>query len=162
MKLNFRIKILIVLALYIVFWFAIFYPFVMPWMNANHLYPLIATMIYESLFYVVMLLMAYLILGKSKHSSSLKLALVLFLAYHIVDAVEPPFILNASGFVDSSNPSAIISWDYGVGYTLHHLTGLSWSAVYYITNIGVVLLLLLLVIMAYRPQMLGKVFRKIL
>jgi hypothetical protein len=147
----------------------VFYTFIIPYFNKIHLHPLIGTIIFESLFFVATWLLSAILIGKGKVNigkfklTKLKLAMALFAVYHIVDAVEPPFIMQASGLIDATNPTAIISWDWGIGYTIHQLfSSLSWQSIYYITNIGFIILLLLVLVLIYTAPMLKKIAKKAL
>lgn len=150
-----------VLAAYAFFWFAIFYPVLLPWFNEIDLYPLLATLIFEGLLFGTIYLISALLLGQSRPHYKFKMAYAMFAIYHVLDAVEPPFILLPSG-ADITNPSARISWDYGVGYAIQQLTGWAWPVVYWTTNVVVITLLIVTAIKVVRPQLLRKLLGKVL
>lgn len=160
-ELSFRQKTAIGIIGFLVFWFYVFYPKVLPYFNSSGIHPFFGTVIYESLFFVTIWLVTVFIFGEAGHQSR-KMAILLFLVYHIFDAIEPPFIVNPTGQVDSAIPSAVISWDYGVGSVVQSITGLGWDKVYYITNIGVLVILALLIVHYTKPQLLGRIMRKVL
>lgn len=158
---RYRVKFFGAFVAFLVFWFVIFYPKVIPWMNDIHMEPILALIIFEVLMYLTIWTLTAAILGKDKHRHSWKIAFVLFAMYHVVDAVEPPFIVSAQGLADSNNPTALISWDYAIGSHLHN-AGFSWQTVFYLVNFGVPIFLIILVMYILKPQMLGKVVREVL
>lgn len=160
-KIGFRGKFFIGFASFIIFYFLIFYPYIVPYMKENNVYPLIATAIFEALLYLTALLLSIAILGKDKIKTSFKFALGLFILYHIFDSVEPPFIVNANGYVDISAPTSIISWDYGLGYTIQQFTGFSWKTIYYVVNIFGILSMLLILALIFSPQALKDLVKSV-
>lgn len=160
-KMKFRLKFLLAVAAFILFWFILFYPIIIPWMNETHIYPLLGVIIFEGLFYLMMTMLSFVILGEEHAKHAWRFGFVLFALYHVFDSIEPPFILNSTGAFEMSQ-SAIISWDYGIAYTLNQLTGLSGPWLFYITNIGFVLLLLIVSVLLISPSTLGKIARRII
>jgi hypothetical protein len=160
---NFKNKVLWGIIGMMVFWFVYFYPVIVPYMIATNMYPLLAVLIYESLFFLTMHLATLFILGES-NQHSLKITLVLFLLYHVWDAVEPPFVLGPTGtWAISGSSSYIVSWDYGVSYFLTNTFGITGPNLYYITNIGTVLAMALIAFaLLKREQMIGKIMREVL
>jgi|WetSurMetagenome_2_1015567.scaffolds.fasta_scaffold406185_2 hypothetical protein len=158
---NFRLKFTIAFFGFILFWFTIFYPVIIPYMNQHQFYPLIAVLIFESLFYVTTALLSFAILGENHSKHALKIAFVLFMMYHALDAIEPPFIVNSSG-VFQMTETAIVSWDYGVAYFLQNTFNLTGPALYYITNFGIILVLIVASVIIISPASLGKIAKKIL
>jgi hypothetical protein len=161
-RLDYRLRFVVAFIGFLLFWFTIFYPTIIPWMNSMNMYPLMAMLLYEGLFYLTMWTLTAALLGEDQHSRSLKISFVMFALYHALDAVEPPFIVNPNGVVDSLSQTAIISWDYAFGYTFHQIFGWSWNFLYYFTNIFVVGMLILIIIKITKPQLLGKLTRRVL
>jgi hypothetical protein len=155
---KFRMKFLLAFIAFILFWFIVFYPIILPAVSKYNIHPLITVILYEGLFYLTMLVLTYAVLGETQQKHGAKIAFVLFAIYHAFDSIEPPFILNSMGTYDMS-PSAIISWDYGVSYTLHQIFNLAGPALYYVTNIGVVVSLVVVSLIIVAPQTLGKIVR---
>ena len=155
---DYRTKSFFYFGAFLAFWFLIFYPRILPYINEIKLNPLLAVALFEGLLYITILMLTRAVLNETSH----KWALIIFLIYHIVDSVEPPQILTSSGIVDIMNPTAIISWDYAIGSALKGITGWSWKTLYYVVNIGVLSALLGIVIEFTRPGKLKATFRKVL
>lgn len=156
---KYRFKFFLAIVGYLLFWFLMFYPYIVPLMNDYNVHPLIATVIFEVTFYFGMVLLSMFLLGEEHSKHSFKIAFVFFALYHIWDAVEPPFVLDSLGGVTLS-PTAIISWDYGFGYTFHQLFGWGWKFIYYFVNIVYPTLLGLISVLLVKPQILKKITKK--
>ena len=156
MKIKYRTKFLLAFIVFLLFWFIIFHPYIVPYMTAHNFHPLISLTIFEGLLFLTMLVLSNFLIGEKHAKHSLKIAFALFVAYHIIDSVEPPFILSAGG-VDLTNPSKGISWDYAIGYTLNQITGIPLQSLYYIVNIGVLVTLILILVFAFKPNILKKI-----
>lgn len=161
-KLHYRTRFILAFLGFLLFWFVIFYPKIIPIMNELKIYPLMATFIFEGLLYLTLWTLTAALMGREQIHKSLKVAFIMFAIYHAVDAVEPPFIVNPGGLVQADSPTAIISWDYGFGYAFHQLFGWDWSFIYYFTNIFVIGCLLLIVMKITRPQLLSNVMRRVM
>lgn len=159
---NYRSKFLLAFVGFILFWFTIFYPKILPYMNAIHINPLISLVFFEGLLYLTMLMLIRVLVGQPMGKHDYKLAFAFFAIYHVIDAVEPPMILNPSGMVDAANPTAIISWDYAIGSVIQQYTGWSWQFMFYFVNILVIGGLLIIAAELVKPGILRQVTRRVL
>lgn len=158
---KYRIKFLIVFIAFILFWFLIFYPHILPYLNEIKIYPTLGVIIFETLLFFTLYILSLALLGKNYSKYSLKIAFALFVIYHVLDSVEPPFILS-SNYADINNPTAIISWDYGLAYPLHTFFNIPYSTLYYLVNFGFLSILLIIMFLIFKPQILGKIVKKAL
>jgi hypothetical protein len=161
-RLHYRTRFVIAFLGFLLFWFIIFYPIILPYMNDLRIHPLLATVLFEGLFYLTLWTFTAALMGQDQSKKSFKVAFIMFAIYHAMDAVEPPFIVNPDGTVMADSPTALISWDYGFGYTFHQLFNWDWSFIYYFTNIFVILSLLLVVVKVTKPQLLSNIMRRVI
>lgn len=155
-------KIIVGIILMSLFWFVFFYPQVVPFMINNHVNPLLATAFYEFMFFLTAYLLVILLFGEA-HQHSAKIAAALFLAYHIFDAVEPPFILNSDGTWNLMGGSYIISWDYAISNFLTNTFNIVGPTLYYVTNIGAIAIMAILIFLLLKKEnQISKVFRQAL
>ena len=159
---NYRLKFFLAFIGFLLFWFTIFYPKMLPYMNETKMNPLLALVLFEGLLYLTILMLIKSLLSSADAKVAYKWSFLAFIGYHIIDAVEPPMILNPSGMVDAMNPTAIISWDYAIGNMMHQATGWSWQSLFYVVNIGVLGLLLFLAVEMIKPGLLKQTTRRIL
>jgi hypothetical protein len=161
-KLSYRGKFLLAFISFILFWFIIFYPKILPYLNTTNIAPWKATILFETLFYLTLTTLSAVLLGQNKSKHLLKISLIIFLTYHVLDAVEPPFIIDSAGNVDSSNTSAVISWDYAIGTLIHDNLNTTWKTTFYIVNILFPLAMLLTIIKVASPGTLSKITKQVL
>lgn len=161
-KMNYRSKVFLALLVLMLFWFTIFYPKIMPYMIEQHVYPLLAVIIYESLFFATLYLLTIFLIGHV-HKHSLKFALAIFLMYHVLDSVEPPFVLNPNGTWNTDGVSYLVSWDYGISYTLKNTFNVAQANLFYVTNLGAIIVMIgLTFLLLKREQTIGKLMHRVL
>jgi len=159
LKLKPRFFILAILVSFIIAgWFLP--TIVVPYLDkAEFIHPLLAAIIYYSFIYIIFALFIYALIGEWTHRA-LRLSIVLYSIYLMIDWFEPPLIVSPTGEIGHT-----LGWrsssDYAIGYTINQFTGWDWATIYWVISILVPATLALIVIIIASPQLLGRALRQV-
>jgi len=155
-KLNF----LIMAVLFSMLWGLAILPFVVDYIDKNpNVEPVVATILYYSGIYVSIMMFTYILVEETPEL--LKISVILFLIYLLIDWWEPPMIISPSGDVAIGTPGYKASLDYAIGYYLQKDFNLTWKQVYNTEVWLVPLVISLAIIFIATPQLLGRALRRI-